>query len=100
MRFDNGDDRIDPGVQPLRAFAQHLEGLADARGGAEEDPELALPLTRGGAEQRIGRRAESAGAIAPDQALSAASATAGRRCLWNFNGAHPPSPSNLYGLNA
>ncbi|MCY1169126.1 hypothetical protein D9M73_91430 [compost metagenome] len=54
MRFDNACDDVGAGAQQLRAFAQHLEGLADARGRPQENLETTSPLPLGGFQQGIG----------------------------------------------
>ena len=53
--LDQADDNIATGAQQLSALAQHLEGLADAGGGAEQDLQLAAAVATRGAQQQVGR---------------------------------------------
>jgi hypothetical protein len=57
MGFDHTDHRVHT-LRPLRAAAeQHLEGLADARGGPQENLQLTPLIAFGLRQQRIRRRA-------------------------------------------
>ena len=57
MGLDHADHDIDAGLQLGMGALQHLVGLADAGGGADEDLELAgaIVLAPGGLQQRIRR---------------------------------------------
>ncbi len=58
MGLDHADHRVIAGVQPLAGLEQHRIGLADSRGGAEEDLEAgarrALLLVRQALDQPVG----------------------------------------------
>ena len=57
MGLDHADDDIDAGLQPGMRALQHLVGLADAGGGADEnlEPAGAVVLAPGGFQQRFRR---------------------------------------------
>jgi hypothetical protein len=54
MRLDHADHDIDARRAPRRAFGQHLIGLADAGGGAEQHLQTPAALLRGGAQKGLG----------------------------------------------